>query len=45
MDLTFDLGDSRTPKGHALVYFQVDTEPDKTYATYVVILPVGFHQL
>ena len=40
MDLTFDLGDSRTPKGHALVYFQVDTEPDKTYATYVVILPV-----
>ncbi|MFQ6027388.1 MAG: hypothetical protein ACE5Q6_07840 [Dehalococcoidia bacterium] len=40
MDITFDVGDPQRPKGHALVYFQVDTEPDKVYATYVVILPV-----
>ena len=40
MDLTFDLGDPQRPKGHALVYFRVDTEPDKVYATYVITLPV-----
>ena len=40
MDLTFDRGDSQRPRGHALLYFRVDTEPDKVYATYVVILPV-----
>ena len=40
MDLTFDRGDNRRPKGHALVYFRVDTEPDRVYATYVVTLPV-----
>lgn len=40
MDLTFDRGDYRRPKGHAVVYFRVDTEPDRVYATYVVTLPV-----
>lgn len=40
MDLTFDRGDPQNPKGHALLYFRVDTEPDKVYATYVVTLPV-----
>lgn len=40
MDLQFDRGDYLRPKGHALVYFRVDTEPDLLYATYVVILPV-----
>ena len=40
MDLIFDRGDARRPRGHALVYFRVDTEPDILYATYVVILPV-----
>ncbi len=40
MDLIFDRGDSQNPKGHALLYFRVDTEPDKVYATYVVTLPV-----
>ena len=40
MDLIFDRGDSQSPKGHALLYFRVDTEPDKVYATYVVTLPV-----
>ena len=40
MDLVFDNGDSQHPKGHALLYFRVDTEQDKVYATYVVTLPV-----
>ena len=40
MDITFDLGNPRQPKGHSLAYFRVSTEPDKVYATYIVILPV-----
>ena len=40
MDLIFDRGDSQNPRGHALLYFRVDTEPDTVYATYVVTLPV-----
>ena len=40
MDLSFDRGDPDNPKGHALLYFRVDTEPDAVYATYVVTLPV-----
>ncbi len=40
MDLVFDKGDSQTPRGHALLYFRVDTEQDTVYATYVVTLPV-----
>jgi hypothetical protein len=40
MDLTFQRGDATRPKGHALAFFRVDTEPDKVYATYVVVLPV-----
>ena len=40
MDLYFDRGDQHNPVGHALVYFKVDTEPDKVYASYVVTLPI-----
>ncbi|MCH7735841.1 MAG: hypothetical protein IH872_00405 [Chloroflexi bacterium] len=40
MDLVFDRGDPQKPRGHALLYFRVDTEPDTVYATYVVTLPV-----
>ena len=40
MDLYFDRGDRDNPAGHALVYFRVDTEPDKVYASYVVTLPI-----
>ena len=40
MDITFDRGDPDHPKGHALLYFRVSTEPDKVYATYLVTLPV-----
>ena len=40
MDLTFERGDAQQPRGHALVYFRVDTEPDRLYASYIVVLPV-----
>jgi len=40
MNITFERGDPEHPKGHALLYFRVSTEPDKVYATYVVTLPV-----
>ena len=40
MNLAFDKGDPSRPKGHALLYFRVTTEPDQVYATYVVTLPV-----
>jgi hypothetical protein len=40
MSLSFEKGDPTRPKGHALIYFRVHTEPDKVYATYVVALPV-----
>jgi hypothetical protein len=40
MDITFERGDPQRPKGHALLYFRVSTEPDKVYATYLVTLPV-----
>lgn len=40
MELTFERGDPQHPKGHALLYFRVSTEPDRVYATYIVTLPV-----
>ena len=40
MDLTFEIGNPQQPRGHALLYFRVSTEPDIVYATYLVALPV-----
>lgn len=40
MDLQFEIGDSRRPRGHALLYFRVDTEPDRVYGTYIITLPI-----
>ncbi len=40
MDLYFDRGQEGSPAGHALLYFKVDTEPDKVYASYIVTLPI-----
>ena len=40
MDLYFDRGQENSPSGHALLYFKVDTEPDKVYASYIVTLPI-----
>lgn len=41
MDLNFERGDPQRPRGHALVYFRVNTEPDKVYASYVIALPIS----
>ena len=40
MDLYFDRGREDSPSGHALLYFRVNTEPDKVYASYIVTLPI-----
>jgi len=40
MEITFERGDSQRPKGHALAYFRVSTQPDKVFAAYIIILPV-----
>ena len=40
MDLLFEKGSPDRPKGHALVYFRVDTEPGTVYASYIIVLPV-----
>ena len=40
VDISFERGDSQRPRGHALVYFRVRSEPDKVYATYIIVLPV-----
>jgi hypothetical protein len=40
MDIQFEIGDPRRPRGHALLYFRVDTEPDNVYGTYIVTLPI-----
>ena len=40
MDIQFEIGDPSRPRGHALLYFRVDTEPDNVYGTYIVTLPI-----
>ncbi len=40
MDLQFEIGDPQRPRGHALLYFRVDTEPDHVYGTYIITLPI-----
>ena len=40
MDLNFEIGDPSRPRGHAILYFHIDTEPDRVYATYIITLPV-----
>lgn len=40
MDLRFDRGDPRQPKGHALVYFQGSQDAAQVLATYLVVLPI-----
>ena len=40
MDLYFEIGDPLRPRGHALLYFRVDTEPGNVYATYIITLPI-----
>ena len=40
MALQFEIGDPLRPRGHALLYYRVDTEPDHVYGTYIVTLPI-----
>ncbi|MDG0865983.1 hypothetical protein [Candidatus Lucifugimonas marina] len=40
MTLEYHLGDSTSPKGHALIYFRDGSDPNRVGASYVVILPV-----
>jgi hypothetical protein len=40
MDVSFDIGDPQKPRGHALAYFRTRSEPDKVYATYIIVLPI-----
>lgn len=40
MDLQFEIGDPLRPRGHALLYFRVDTEPGSVYGTYIITLPI-----
>jgi hypothetical protein len=41
MDITFERGDPLNVKGHALVYFRTYSDPDKVYATYIIVLPIS----
>ena len=41
MTLEYHLGDSSDPKGHALIYFQDGSNPERVGASYLVILPVS----
>lgn len=41
MDVSFERGNPQKPRGHALAYFRTRSEPDKVYATYIVVLPVS----
>ena len=40
MTLSFELGNSEKPRGHALLYF-TDTAQGTFYATYIVLLPIS----
>jgi len=41
MQLTFDRGDTRRPKGHALLYFRSWSDPSAIFATYVIVPPIA----
>lgn len=41
MDLKFEIGNSSSPRGHALIYFTDIADPSVVGASYVVVLPVN----
>ncbi len=41
MAFTFERGDPARPRGHALAYFRASNDPDKLYATYIIVLPIS----
>jgi hypothetical protein len=42
MLLSFDLGDPRAPRGHAIIYARAGNDPNRVLATYCVVLPIQF---
>jgi hypothetical protein len=38
--LTFRVGDAERPRGHALVFFRDGDDPDRVWATYLVVAPI-----
>ena len=42
MDLDFDIGDSASPRGHAIIYFRARYDPEKLLAIYAITLPITF---
>lgn len=42
MQLRFELGDPRAPRGHAIVYAHAGNDPNRLLATYCVVLPIQF---
>ena len=40
MEVVFDKGDSKKPKGHALIYFEGLGNPGSVWVAYIVILPI-----
>lgn len=40
MDLEFESGDRAAPRGHAIAYFRSSQDPQRVFATYLVVPPV-----
>ena len=40
MDIVFERGSEKEPKGHALLYFLSSEDPEELWAAYLVILPI-----
>ena len=40
MEIVFDRGDPKKPKGHALIYFRNSSDAGELWASYLVILPM-----
>ena len=40
MNLDYEKGKSETPRGHAILYFRNNSDPEDIWATYVIILPI-----
>ncbi|MDP8922616.1 MAG: hypothetical protein M3O34_07035 [Chloroflexota bacterium] len=41
MQLSFERGDPKRPRGHALVYFRANDDPGQILASYVVVPPIS----
>src|SRR5215213_1889372 len=41
MQLAFERGDPKRPRGHAMVYFRAASDPGTVLASYVVVPPIS----